>query len=90
MNKITIQFDDKYFSFKTDKFYYFNLDDFPILKNATEKQRNNYRIIGNNHVIHWEDLDYDLSISGLVEQRRKRLREYAKRLTKKLTGREIW
>ena len=42
------------------------LEWFPTLRNATEKQRNNWRLIGNGVGIHWEDLDEDLSVEGLL------------------------
>lgn len=39
---------------------------YPRLLNATEKQRNNWTIIGGGYGIHWEDLDEDLSTEGLL------------------------
>ncbi len=39
---------------------------FPRLSNATEKQRNNWRLIGKGIGIHWEDVDEDLSVKGLL------------------------
>ncbi|MBK8501390.1 MAG: DUF2442 domain-containing protein [Saprospiraceae bacterium] len=40
---------------------------FPRLSNATEKQRNNWRFIGKGIGIHWEDIDEDLSVKGLLK-----------------------
>lgn len=37
---------------------------FPKLRNATQKQREKYRLIGKGIGIHWTDLDEDISISG--------------------------
>jgi hypothetical protein len=43
------------------------LDWFPILKNATSEQLNNWRFIGSGAGIHWNDLDEDISIEKLLE-----------------------
>lgn len=37
------------------------------LLNATREQRNNWRLIGNGQGIHWEDIDEDLSVEGLLK-----------------------
>ncbi|MBC8446846.1 MAG: DUF2442 domain-containing protein [Chloroflexi bacterium] len=42
------------------------LEWFPGLRDATEEQRNNWRLIGRGVGIHWEDLDEDLSVEGLL------------------------
>ncbi|WOK08420.1 DUF2442 domain-containing protein [Imperialibacter roseus] len=42
------------------------LDWFPNLREATEKQRNNWRLIGGGEEIHWEDLDEDILVEGLL------------------------
>ncbi|MEA3431686.1 MAG: DUF2442 domain-containing protein [bacterium (Candidatus Stahlbacteria) CG08_land_8_20_14_0_20_40_26] len=39
---------------------------FPKLRDASEKERNNWRLIGGGVGIHWEDIDEDLSVSGLL------------------------
>jgi hypothetical protein len=39
---------------------------YPKLKNATAPQRKRYRLIGMGTGIHWEDLDEDLSVEGIV------------------------
>lgn len=39
---------------------------YPRLLNATEAQRNNWRLIGGGYGIHWEDIDEDLSTEGLL------------------------
>ncbi len=39
---------------------------FPVLRDSTEAQRMNWRLIGNGVGIHWEELDEDLSIAGLL------------------------
>lgn len=40
---------------------------FPKLSNATSEQLNNWRLIGRGVGIHWEDLDEDISVSGLLK-----------------------
>jgi hypothetical protein len=42
------------------------LEWFPALRDSTEAQRMNWRLIGNGIGIHWEDLDEDLSVAGLL------------------------
>jgi len=42
------------------------LEWFPTLRDATETQRNNWRLIGRGIGIHWEDLDEDISVAGLL------------------------
>jgi Protein of unknown function (DUF2442) len=39
---------------------------FPKLRNATSEQRSNWKLIGNGVGIHWDDLDEDLSVAGLL------------------------
>ena len=39
---------------------------FPRLVHASPAERNNWRLIGKGHGIHWEDLDEDISIEGLI------------------------
>jgi len=40
---------------------------FPSLRDATENQRNNWRLIGGGEGIHWEDLDEDVLVEGLIK-----------------------
>jgi hypothetical protein len=42
---------------------------FPRLVHATREQRNNWRLIGRGHGIHWKDLDEDISVEGLLAGR---------------------
>lgn len=42
------------------------LEWFPRLRSATPKQLRNWRLIGDGVGIHWEDLDEDISIEGLL------------------------
>ncbi len=39
---------------------------FPRLLHSTEQERNNWRFIGKGQGIHWEDIDEDISIEGLL------------------------
>ena len=39
---------------------------YPRLMHATESERENWRLIGNGYGIHWEDLDEDISVEGLL------------------------
>lgn len=60
---------------ETDKFFVVLEDDreigvpyhwFPRLANATKKQLENWRFIGQGQGIHWEDIDEDISITALL------------------------
>ena len=42
------------------------LEWFPKLRNATNEQRSHWRLIGKGIGIHWDDLDEDLSVAGLL------------------------
>ena len=39
---------------------------FPRLLHSSEQERNNWRLIGRGMGIHWEDIDEDVSIEGLL------------------------
>ena len=42
---------------------------FPRLLHSSEQERNNWRFIGKGQGIHWEDIDEDISIEGLLAGR---------------------
>ena len=42
---------------------------FPRLLNATPAERNKWRLIGKGHGIHWEAIDEDISVEGLLAGR---------------------
>ena len=42
---------------------------FPRLLHSTEQERNNWRLIGKGQGIHWEDIDEDISVEGLIAGR---------------------
>jgi hypothetical protein len=39
---------------------------FPRLKNSTDEQRRNWRLIGGGVGIHWEAVDEDISVESLL------------------------
>jgi hypothetical protein len=39
---------------------------YPRLADATEAQRNNFRIIGGGYIVNWPDIDEHLSAQGLI------------------------
>lgn len=39
---------------------------FPKLRDASPEERQNWRLIGNGIGIHWESLDEDISVQGLL------------------------
>lgn len=43
------------------------LEWFPKLRDANEPDRKKWRFIGNGIGIHWESLDEDISIAGLLQ-----------------------
>ncbi len=74
------------------------LEWFPRLLNATPQERNNWRLIGKGQGIHWEDVDEDISVEGLLAGRpsgesqesfKKWLSHRQSRLTTKSRGRRI-
>jgi hypothetical protein len=40
---------------------------YPRLANGSAKERGNWRLIGQGSGIHWEELDEDISLLGLLE-----------------------
>ena len=42
---------------------------YPRLWHGTLEERNNFEIIGSGTILHWPDLDEDLSVSGLLAGR---------------------
>jgi hypothetical protein len=60
---------------------------YPRLWYGSSEERNNYEIIGDGTLLHWPDLDEDLSVSGLLAGRRSG--ESRKSLKKWLEGRAV-
>jgi hypothetical protein len=42
------------------------LEWFPRLRDANDKQRNNWRLIGKGSGIHWPEVDEDISVKSLL------------------------
>lgn len=40
---------------------------FPLLRDATPHQRENYEIDGGGISLHWPDIDEDISVAGLLD-----------------------
>jgi len=45
------------------------LERFPRLVYATQKEKNNWRLIGRGQGIHWKELDEDISVEALLAGR---------------------
>ena len=60
---------------------------YPRLWYGSLEEQNNYEIIGDGTLIHWPDLDEDLSVSGLLAGRRSG--ESRKSLKKWLKGHTV-
>ena len=43
------------------------LEWFPRLRDANEKERQNWRLIGNGIGVHWPDIDEDISVSSIMK-----------------------
>ncbi len=43
---------------------------YPRLWYGSQEERNNFEILGDGTLLHWEDLDEDLSVDGLLMGRR--------------------
>ena len=46
------------------------IDWYPRLAHATRQEQDNWRLIGGGQGIHWQDLDEDISVEGLLAGRR--------------------
>ncbi len=67
-NATNIWFDDlkMYISLEDGRELSIPIDWFPSLRDATAKQRDNWRLIGDGEGIHWEDLDEDILVENLL------------------------
>ena len=74
------------------------LEWFARLAHATAEERNNWRLIGRGFGIHWENIDEDISVEGLLAGKpsgesqksfKKWLNQYQSRLTSQSRGRYI-
>ena len=39
---------------------------YPRLSHSTEEEKNNWELFGKGQIIHWEDIDEDISVEGLL------------------------
>ncbi len=44
---------------------------FKLLANATPEQRKNWRLIGDGMGIHWEEIDEDISVKGILTHEKR-------------------
>ena len=63
---------------------------FPRLQHASQEERNNWRIIGQGHGLHWNDLDEDISIENLLTGRRsgESQQSFARWLASRMAGKK--
>lgn len=68
-----IQFDNEYMVIKVDdKLYKIKIRDVsPKLADASEQIKKDYKISPSGYGIHWQMLDEDLSINGLIRSSKK-------------------
>jgi hypothetical protein len=77
MSTLAVKFDDHAIEvgFKDSTIYFVLADGreisapiewFPRLRDANEKDRQNWRLIGNGIGAHWPDLDEDIAVSTLM------------------------
>ena len=57
---------------------------YPRLLHDTTQERSRYRLIGQGHGLHWEDLDEDISVKNLIDgqpsgESQRSLREWLNR-----------
>ena len=78
MNTLAVKFDDHAIdvSFTKDALHFVLADGreifaplewFPRLRDASKKDRNNWRLIGNGIGVHWPNIDEDIAVSTLTE-----------------------
>jgi hypothetical protein len=67
-NAVNILFDDikMYIILEDGRELSIPIDWFPSLRDATDEQRNNWRFVGDGEGIHWDELDEDILVEGLL------------------------
>ena len=67
-NAVNLWFDDlrMYLTLSDGRELSVPIEWFPTLRDATPEQRNNWRFIGDGEGIHWEELDEDILVEGLL------------------------
>lgn len=77
MSTLAVKFDDHAIdvSFTKDALHFVLADGreisaplewFPRLRDASEKDRNHWRLIGNGMGVHWPEIDEDIAVSTLM------------------------
>ncbi len=68
MSRLTVRFTDDTLivSLSDGREVSVPLEWFPRLRDATPKQRKNWRLIAKGIGIHWEDVDEDISVATLL------------------------
>ena len=66
---LSVRFDETSMivSFSNNREMTLPLDRYPRLRDASEAERNNWRLIGRGEGICWEEIDEDLSIAGFLK-----------------------
>lgn len=64
--KVWFDFDNMWILFADGRQLSVPLSYFPRLLKATEEERNRYVISGGGTELHWEELDEDISVEGLL------------------------
>lgn len=67
-NASDVRFDDikMYVSLEDGRELSIPLDWFPVLRDATKQQIENWRFVGDGEGIHWEALDEDILVEALL------------------------
>lgn len=71
----------------THKLINLKISDYPLLKNATQKQLDKWQLIAGGVGIHWEELDEDLSLKGFITSIKSK--EQRAKLVKLTNKREV-
>ena len=66
---VTVRADTLYVELSDGRTLSVPLDWYPRLLHSSPEERKNWRLIGRGRGIHWEDLDEDISIAGLLAGR---------------------
>ncbi len=66
---VTVRADTLYVELSDGRTLSVPLDWYPRLLHSSPEERKNWRLIGRGRGIHWEDLDEDISVAGLLAGR---------------------
>ncbi|MBI9104600.1 MAG: DUF2442 domain-containing protein [Spirochaetales bacterium] len=67
-NAVKVEVDDKTLTVTLDdgRILSLPISWYPRLYYGSQQERNNFRLIGKGEGIHWEDLDEDISMEGII------------------------